>query len=703
MNVSFRCIAAVIFLALFFILSPAALSGGPVDIKSLEKKLVELAAECTPKTVCIRNIMKDMGGRGAYGSGAVISPDGYILTCSHVVVNTERLDVFFPDGRTLPASLIGECVKNDYALLKVDAKNLEYYELGDSDSLSLGDWVCALGHPGGPNVDLQPAFSAGRVTGLDKALTLQLWVRVYAHAVQTDVPIFAGNSGGPLVDLDGRLLGLNGAIIIVNEKAYAVAINLIKKNLDALKRGENVEGEKGGDLIDLIGDPDRGLTDSDLYERVSAFCMKHGLIKVWSVYGYFKKFRDGGGNLDRLIEDLEKLTDEGEKMPDLIEKLFGKEKDEKKKKFPRTFPWEEKKDEGDESDEDPSNDEDEKGFRFMHDRQLVPAGPLLAPGGRGAGTYRRNKRLNAAFAGITLRLRKRMVDIRDAEGRKRIVSGVLIEGGKYVITSASLLGKRTDKFKIVSWNGTCVDAKVLGRNTLYDVALLEVKGELANTGSFNLRKDVRLEIGQWVVSVGITSEPEAVGVVSALKRRIRKYEIPMLAFGLYGLFNDANRGMPRSWPEVIQHDGPLSSDKLGTALVDAKRRFVGLNVSAPFRSSSLAVPAHVIARVLPDLKAGKDTEPEGFLEVETITLSKARKKELELTHGVVVTGVQPGSGAGKAKIQEDDIILEIAGEKVKSSTHLSEIVTYLEVGRKVTVRIQRNGKRRRLRATIGRQ
>ncbi|MHC4660124.1 MAG: S1C family serine protease [Planctomycetota bacterium] len=340
---------AVLFclISLPLVLTSSVRAGGPAgrDLVKLEKKLTALAKDCIPKTVCIRNFMKDMEGRGAHGSGAVISPDGEILTCSHVIADTEKLEVFFPDGRVLEAKVLGECYRNDYALIKVDAKNLEYFELGDSDALTLGEWVCALGHPGGPNMDFQPAFAAGCVTGLKKTLPLDLWSRTYVGAVQTDVPIFAGNSGGPLVDLEGRLLGLNGAILLVNENAYAVAVNLIKANIEKLRRGKYVEGKTGGgDITDLMDDPDSGLRDTALLEKVTKFCGKHGISERFMLYGKLKEFRDGGGNVDRLISDIEELKKKGEDVRKTLDELFDlglagdEEKPEPAERFPKPIP-----------------------------------------------------------------------------------------------------------------------------------------------------------------------------------------------------------------------------------------------------------------------------------------------------------------------------------------------------------------------------
>ena len=218
--------------------------------QDLQAQFMRLAREASRKTVGIISYVESLGAYGS-GAGAIISPDGYILTCDHVVPNDARgnppkeIIVVLPDGRRLKAKKVAACPDNDYALLKIEAKNLPYFELGDSDKVKIGDWVAALGHPGGIRDDSRPSFSVGRVIGLKKkAVVLHTGGRFYPDAIATDIPLAPGNSGGPLVDLQGRLIGINGAVILVVHRSYSTPINRIKANLDSLKAGRNVRGEK---------------------------------------------------------------------------------------------------------------------------------------------------------------------------------------------------------------------------------------------------------------------------------------------------------------------------------------------------------------------------------------------------------------------------------------------------------------------------
>ncbi|MCX7704617.1 MAG: trypsin-like peptidase domain-containing protein, partial [Planctomycetota bacterium] len=222
------------------------------DVAELEKKFVALAKEASAKTVGIKSFVESMGRYGM-GSGALISSDGFILTCDHVVPDKDDIEVLLPDGRRFSARRVATCAKNDFALLKIDAKELPYFELGDSNSLKVNDWVVALGHPGGLRDDNQPTFAVGRVTGMNKKL-LAMLQKYYPDAIQTDIPISPGNSGGPLVNLEGKLVGINGAAMPIETRSYATPINRIKGVLDQMKEGKDVEGEFPKNIMEVISE-----------------------------------------------------------------------------------------------------------------------------------------------------------------------------------------------------------------------------------------------------------------------------------------------------------------------------------------------------------------------------------------------------------------------------------------------------------------
>lgn len=139
------------------------------------------------------------------GSGFVVTPNGVILTNSHVVADADKIRVRFADKRELPAIIVGVDTLTDLAVLKVDAENLPTATRGDSSKLRVGQWVLAIGAPMG----LERTATQGIISALGRALPNDN----YVSFIQTDVPINPGNSGGPLFDLDGNVVGINSQIV----------------------------------------------------------------------------------------------------------------------------------------------------------------------------------------------------------------------------------------------------------------------------------------------------------------------------------------------------------------------------------------------------------------------------------------------------------------------------------------------------------
>ncbi len=138
-------------------------------------------------------------------SGVIVSPEGYILTNSHVVHDMTDITVLMHDGRELPAKVLGDDPNTDLALVKIDATNLPFLELGNSDELEVGQWVAAVGNPFG----MQATMTSGIVSAKNRN---NLDIAHYEDFIQTDAAINRGNSGGPLITLNGEVVGINTAI-----------------------------------------------------------------------------------------------------------------------------------------------------------------------------------------------------------------------------------------------------------------------------------------------------------------------------------------------------------------------------------------------------------------------------------------------------------------------------------------------------------
>lgn len=173
------------------------------------------------------------------GSGVIISADGYILTNRHVIDGADKIEVTLFDGRSFPGTVIGSDGRDDLALVKVDPdSDLPVALLGDSDTIRAGEWVMALGNPLG----FEYSVTVGVVSGVGRALPSTS----FSNFIQTDAAIYPGNSGGPLFDLAGEVIGINTAVIPDTNLGFAVPINAAKEILpQLLEKGRVVRGYLG--------------------------------------------------------------------------------------------------------------------------------------------------------------------------------------------------------------------------------------------------------------------------------------------------------------------------------------------------------------------------------------------------------------------------------------------------------------------------
>jgi len=170
------------------------------------------------------------------GSGVIVSPDGYVVSNHHVVEGAEKITVVTPDGRELPGEIAGAHEASDIVIIKVDAEDLPYAPLGDSDTLMVGEWAIAIGNPFGNLIaDAQPTVTVGVISARGRSFNPSGGGQVYDDMIQTDAAINPGNSGGPLVNADGEVIGVNTFIFTRGGGSlgigFAIPINRVKKML----------------------------------------------------------------------------------------------------------------------------------------------------------------------------------------------------------------------------------------------------------------------------------------------------------------------------------------------------------------------------------------------------------------------------------------------------------------------------------------
>jgi serine protease Do len=242
----------LVVLSLLTVLSPAHAKSAPESFADLaDKSLPAVVNVATTQTIASDSQMQDLDEmfkdfldkrQGAkpkprkatsLGSGFIIDPAGYIVTNNHVIDNADEIMVVMHDNTELKAKLIGRDAKTDLALLKVDAgKPLPYVKWGDSGAMRIGDWVLAIGNPFG----LGGTVTAGIVSARQRDIN----AGPYDDFIQTDASINRGNSGGPMFNMDGEVVGINSAIFSPTGGSvgigFAIPSNLAKPVIEQIKQ-----------------------------------------------------------------------------------------------------------------------------------------------------------------------------------------------------------------------------------------------------------------------------------------------------------------------------------------------------------------------------------------------------------------------------------------------------------------------------------
>ncbi len=190
--------------------------------------------------------------RSGTGSGVIYTSDGYILTNNHVVEFADEFEVTLYDNREFRARLVGRDPNTDMAVIKIDANDLAALELGNSDDVRVGEWALAVGNP----FDLTSTVTAGIISAKGRDINIIKGGRPIESFIQTDAAVNPGNSGGALVDVNGKLIGINSAIAtptgVFAGYSFAIPVNLVKRIADDLvKYGEYRRAYLGVNVVTM--------------------------------------------------------------------------------------------------------------------------------------------------------------------------------------------------------------------------------------------------------------------------------------------------------------------------------------------------------------------------------------------------------------------------------------------------------------------
>ncbi|MFO0660321.1 MAG: trypsin-like peptidase domain-containing protein [Polyangiaceae bacterium] len=238
-----------------------------------------LVKTCDPAVVTVFSIKEERGRSGrrrtvmeGLGTGFLYDPQGYIITNEHVISEATNVTVRLADERRVPAKIVGRDPQTDVAVLKIDVAGLSALPLGDSDALDVGDWVVAIGNPFGLSHTVSAGILSAKGRSREDLADLDKTGRGYFNFLQTDAAINQGNSGGPLINLHGQVVGINTAIRAnANNIGFAIPINMVKSLIPMLVRDGKVTRS-------AIGITVGGVTEDDV-ERLKRSNRKGALVR----------------------------------------------------------------------------------------------------------------------------------------------------------------------------------------------------------------------------------------------------------------------------------------------------------------------------------------------------------------------------------------------------------------------------------------
>ena len=250
----FRMFCPALWVAVVALLIPRGFALTVPQLKEIEAQVKQVMLKASPAVVSLNGDMK-----GTAGSGVVISADGLILTAAHVTQGNKTMTVLFPDGKEAKCTVLGANYTRDIALAKfTNPGPFPFVELGDSDKLEPTTMVVALGHPGGFDARRTPPLRLGRVHRKN-----------VGGFVVSDCTLVGGDSGGPLFDLDGKVVGIHSSISESLAYNRSAPVNAAKADWQRLLAGEKW-GKLAGAMNDVFGSGDKPVIGATLDEAGDA-------------------------------------------------------------------------------------------------------------------------------------------------------------------------------------------------------------------------------------------------------------------------------------------------------------------------------------------------------------------------------------------------------------------------------------------------
>jgi len=526
----------------------AASSEAPITVESLkayEHQVEQLVARALPCTVCVRS----RNGAGS-GSGVVVSDKGLVLTAAHVVQAAGRdLVVVFPDGREVGARPLGANRNRDAAMIQLEGEGTyAYVELGASDALATNQWCVALGHAGGFDPRRTPPVRLGRVL-------------VNATFVMTDSALISGDSGGPLFDLDGRLIGIHSNIGVSLSQNNHVPIDAFTQDWDRLLQGDTWgrlpgaapdpnrpvvgfqlgprESETGATITSVLpGSPAEkaGIRPGDVLLQVDGRDVPGPAAVVEQLQQ--KKVGDAvalklqrGDEILEISANLVRALDLNAQppKPDAPPKT-DRESDQPKPDAAAEPPQDSKAQSPAKSDDGKLDLEElmrrarqDKGRVKLTREQFEQLQKLLAERGSMFGTdapvteaiVEWGRRVFASYAPVVAPVRPSILPVL-VENRQVALATAVSNDGRLITKASEIDGK---SFQVDLGNGKFVDGKLVTKFDDYDLAVVRVEG--AELVAVNLEPALAPpRLGMFVAAASHQAQPEAIGVVSVLARNM---------------------------------------------------------------------------------------------------------------------------------------------------------------------------------------